>query len=105
MTAALFVASAAIGAALRHQVNRLGTGWRGTLGLNVAGAFALGWLLAADTQPETVTVVGVGLLGSLTTFSTFSLEVIESPRRHRLVIVSATLVLGIAAAMLGHSVG
>ncbi len=105
MTAALFVLAAAGGSFVRHQVNRLGTGWRGTLWLNVLGAFALGWLLAADPSDDTRTVVGVGLLGSLTTFSTFSLEVVEAPRWHRLVIVTTTVVLGLGAAGLGHALG
>lgn len=105
MTATLFILGAAAGAAARHLVNRLGTGWRGTLALNVVGAFALGFLLATDAGNDTTTVVGVGVLGSLTTFSTFSLEVVESPRRNRLVIVTATLVLGLAAAAAGHALG
>jgi CrcB protein len=105
VTAALFVVCAGAGAALRHLVNRLGTGWRGTLALNVVGAFALGAVLASDAANDTITVVGVGLLGSITTFSTFSLEVAEAPRRNRIVIVSATLVLGLGAAALGHTVG
>lgn len=105
MTAALFLLAAAGGAVARHQVNRLGTGWRGTLWLNVVGAFVLGWLLAADPSGATRTVVGSGMLGSLTTFSTFSLEVVEAPRWHRLVIVTATVVLGLGAAAIGHALG
>lgn len=105
MTAALFVLCAGVGAAARHLVNRIGTGWRGTLALNVVGAFTLGILLASDASSDTGTVLGVGLLGSVTTFSTFSLEVVEAPRRHRVVIVGATVVLGVAAAVLGHAVG
>jgi len=105
VTAALFVLGASTGAVLRHLVNRLGRGWLGTLAINTTGAFALGLLLASGAGTETITVVGVGLLGSLTTFSTFSLEVIEAPRRNRLVIVSLTLVLGLGAAALGHALG
>lgn len=103
MTAALFVLGASTGAVLRHLVNHLGRGWLGTVALNTAGAFALGVLVASDPGPDTLTVIGVGLLGSLTTFSTFSLEVVEAPRRRRLVIVSSTLVLGLGAAALGHT--
>jgi len=105
MTAALFVLCAGAGAAIRHLVNHIGTGWRGTMALNVAGAFALGILLATDASSDTTTILGVGVLGSVTTFSTFSLEVAEAPRRHRLVIVGGTVGLGVAAAALGHAVG
>ena len=103
MIAALFVLGASAGAVLRHLVNHLGTGWLGTLVLNATGAFALGYLLASDPGSDTATVVGVGLLGTLTTFSTFSLEVVEAPRRRRVLIVASTLVLGLGAAALGHA--
>ncbi|MDW3214073.1 MAG: CrcB family protein [Ilumatobacteraceae bacterium] len=105
MTAMWFVLAAAGGAVARHQVNRLGTGWRGTMALNVLGAFALGLLVAAEPGQATVIVVGTGLLGSLTTFSTFALEFAEAPRRIRLVILVGTVVLGLAAAALGCSLG
>lgn len=103
MTVVWFVVAAAAGSVARHQVNRLGTGWRGTLALNVVGAFALGLLLASEPHDVTVTVVGTGLIGSLTTFSTFALEVVEAPRRTRLVILVGTVGLGLGAAALGHS--
>lgn len=105
MTAIWFVLAAAGGAVARHQVNRLGTGWRGTLAINVVGAFALGLLIASEPGHDTITVVGTGLIGSLTTFSTFALEFAEAPRRLRLVIVVGTVGLGLAAATLGHSLG
>jgi CrcB protein len=100
-----FVLAAAGGAVARHQVNRLGTGWRGTLAINVVGAFALGLLIASEPGHDAATVIGTGLIGSLTTFSTFALEFAEAPRRLRLVIVVGTVGLGLAAATLGHSLG
>ncbi len=105
MTAIWFVVAAAGGAIARHQVNRLGTGWLGTLALNVSGAFALGLLLAVEPGHADVTVLGAGLLGSLTTFSTFALEFVEAPRRLRLVILVGNVGLGLAAAALGHALG
>lgn len=105
MTALWFVLAAAAGAVARHQVNRLGTGWRGTMALNVVGAFALGLLVASDPGSTTLTVVGTGLCGSLTTFSTFALEFAEAPRRIRLVILVGTVALGLGAAALGYSLG
>ncbi len=105
MTAIWFVLAAAGGAVARHQVNRLGTGWRGTMALNVVGAFALGLLLASEPAHRTVTVVGAGLLGSLTTFSTFALEFAEAPRHLRVMILVGTVSVGLAAATLGHALG
>ena len=105
MTAALFVFAAGLGAAGRHLVNQLGIGWIGTLAVNTVGAFALGWLVAAEPGPTTATVVGVGFLGSLTTFSTFALEATEGPPSRRAAVLASTLTLGLAAAALGVSLG
>ena len=104
-TAMWFMVAAGGGAVARHQVNRLGTGWRGTLAINVAGAFAVGLLLATEPGHDTATVLGAGLFGSFTTFSTFALEFAEAPRRIRLVILVGTIGLGLAAAVLGHAIG
>lgn len=105
MSAIWFVVAAAGGAMARHQVNRLGTGWRGTLVINVAGSFALGLLLASDLGHDAAIVFGTGLLGSLTTFSTFALEFAEAPRRVRALILVGNVGLGLAAAALGHAFG
>ena len=108
MTIALcFVALAGSGATLRWLA---ADGWpgghRGTLAVNVVGAFALG-LLGGWTGPA-LTVVGAGGLGSLTTFSTFAADTTNladgsggvAAVRH----VAVTLVLGVAAAWLGLSI-
>ena len=108
MTAALcFAALAGLGATLRWLAS---DGWpggdRGTLAVNVVGAFALG-LLGGWTGPA-LTVVGAGGLGSLTTFSTFAADTTNladgsggvAAVRH----VAVTLVLGVAAAWLGLSI-
>lgn len=105
MTAVWFALAAAGGAVLRHQVNRLGTGWRGTMALNIVGAFALGLLIASEPALGTLTVLGTGFLGSLTTFSTFALEFVEAPRRIRILSLTGTLLFGLAAASLGYSLG
>ena len=108
MTIALcFVALAGSGATLRWLA---ADGWpgghRGTLAVNVVGAFALG-LLGGWTGPA-LTMVGAGGLGSLTTFSTFAADTTNladgsggvAAVRH----VAVTLVLGVAAAWLGLSI-
>lgn len=78
-------AGGAIGAVLRHSVNILsfklfgdGFPW-GTLIVNVTGSFVMGLLivwLAHVWQPshEIRALLVTGLLGSFTTFSTFSLD-------------------------------
>lgn len=80
-----------------------------TLGINVAGSFALGLLLrTADLRgwpDSTVVVLGVGFLGAFTTFSTFSVEAFTLLRDERaaaaLGYVAATMALGILAAAAG----
>ncbi len=74
----------------------------GTLLVNVAGAFALGWLSSAPQAAQTV--VGVAGLGALTTFSTLVFELVElwdSDRPALWVYASLTLGLGLPAAWVG----
>jgi len=81
----LFIAlGGAIGACLRHfltqeSIKLLGKGFPfGTLAINVLGSFALGCLyLWIEQEQREISesmrlFIGVGLLGALTTFSTFS---------------------------------
>lgn len=54
----------------------------GTLTVNLIGCFVLGWFLSFATaskrvDPKLVLLVGTGFIGSFTTFSTFSVEVIH----------------------------
>ncbi|ADN76177.1 camphor resistance protein CrcB [Ferrimonas balearica DSM 9799] len=74
----------AIGASLRYGTSILalrlfGTAFPyGTLAVNCVGSFAMGALYAygasAELSPHWKALIGVGLLGALTTFSTFSNE-------------------------------
>ena len=105
MTAVLFALGAAAGALVRHLVNQAGLGWIGTTSINVVGAFALGVLVATDPGAQTLTVVGAGLLGNLTTYSTFALEATDGAAHERAIVVVTTFTLGLAAAALGYWVG
>ena len=105
MTIALFVLAAGLGAAARLRVNQYGWTWLSTLAVNTVGAFGLGWLMATGPSEATATVVGTGFLGSLTTFSMFTLEATEGGLRRRVVIVAATLAAGLTAAVLGARLG
>ncbi len=75
MTPVLFAVAAAAGAVGRYAVARWFCTWHSLLGVNTAGAAVLGWILTRDVSEATMTIVGVGLCGSLTTFSSFALEV------------------------------
>ena len=74
MTPVLFVLAASVGALARLAVGLVTCSWQALLVVNVAGAALLGYITSADVSPETVTIVGVGLCGALTTYSSFALE-------------------------------
>ncbi|MET0765711.1 MAG: CrcB family protein [Blastococcus sp.] len=107
MTALLVMAGALVGAPLRLLATRIagrdGDPAVGTLVVNVAGSAVLGALLGLATAPaELVALVGTGFCGTLTTFSTFGLDVVRLVEERRLgsavAYVTASLVLGLGAA-------
>ncbi|MCZ4339531.1 fluoride efflux transporter CrcB [Shewanella colwelliana] len=85
MTNLLFVAlGGSIGAVFRYLISLFmiqvfGSSFPfGTLVVNILGSFLMGVIYAlgqvSEVSPELKALVGVGLLGALTTFSTFSNE-------------------------------
>ncbi|MCL1144152.1 fluoride efflux transporter CrcB [Shewanella gaetbuli] len=85
MTNILFVAlGGSIGAVLRYlisifMIQVFGSSFPfGTLMVNILGSFLMGVVYAlgqlSHISPELKSMIGVGLLGALTTFSTFSNE-------------------------------
>ncbi len=106
----------AAGALARHFVSQqmmhwLGTGlpW-GTFAVNVVGSFLLGVLaetfaLAVDASAALRGFLIVGLLGSFTTFSTFSLDVALLVQRGRIdlaaLYVAGSVILAIAGLYAG----
>ena len=113
----LFIAiGAALGANARYAVGlwaagRLGTGFPyGTLIVNVTGSLLLGFVLTLTTErlalsPESRLLLGVGFLGSYTTFSSYTVEGIglfrESGLWPGLLYVGGNVLLGLAFAGLG----
>jgi CrcB protein len=105
----------AVGAPLRYVVDTVvserigGRSPLGTLVVNVSGSFGLGLLSGLaiyDGLPNTPKlVVGAGLVGAYTTFSTFSFETIalveEGAVRLAAQNVAVGVVLGAAAATAG----
>ena len=78
MTPVLFVVAAGLGAVGREVVGRIACTWQALLIVNTIGAGLLGMVIAAagrgDLSVDTVTVLGIGFCGALTTFSSFALE-------------------------------
>jgi CrcB protein len=81
----------------------------GTLAVNLTGAFLLGLLVGAALSDDAFRLLGTGLVGAYTTFSTWALE------SHRLgedgdlargiANFAVSLVLGVSAAWLGRHLG
>lgn len=114
MTVLLVAAGGAVGAVLRYVVDRLVQRRvpafpYGTLTVNVIGSAVLGLLtglaLAGPSASAIHAAVGIGLCGSLTTYSTFGYETVqlftERARLHAVLNVVATVAAGFAAAGLG----
>lgn len=102
MIALAFLGAAAAGTLGRWGLSATLPPPTGTLVANLVGAFALGWL--GGSSPTSDTVLGVAALGSLTTFSTLALELVELARtRPRIALLygSVTLVGGVGLAWLG----
>lgn len=102
MTALAFTVAAVLGTLGRWQLAERLPRPIGTLAANLAGAFALGWLSGASET--TRTIAGIAALGSLTTFSTLMVEILDLWGRQRkmaLVYGVATFVGGIALAWMG----
>jgi CrcB protein len=81
-----------------------------TVGINIAGSFLLGLLVAEHWFSRDIREgLGVGLLGGFTTFSTFSVQIVlelDAGKPWRaLGYFTATVAGGIAAAALGYFVG
>jgi fluoride exporter len=81
-----------------------------TVAINAIGSFLLGILVVAHfTSPQIRTTLGVGFLGGFTTFSTFSvqafLDVEAGEPLRALLLVLATIGIGLAAAATGYYFG
>lgn len=112
MTTVLLGCAGALGVLARFGVGKIALTdalWS-TAAVNVAGSFLLGLIvagpwLAADTRD----VVGIGFLGGFTTFSTFSVQVVQEldagqPQRAA-ALLAVSVLGGIIAAAAGYVLG
>lgn len=103
-----------LGAGARYVIDRLlpardgGFAW-GIFLVNVSGSFALGMLtgLGSAVASDLVVILGAGLLGGYTTFSTVSVETVLLAERRRWVDAAGTLfgtlALAVGAAAMGYA--
>lgn len=118
MTWLLVIIGGMVGAPLRYMTDRAVQRrhdsmfpW-GTFTVNVLGCLALGWLTGAVSYraaPDSVQLLlGIGLCGALTTYSTFSYEtlrLVETGARFLAVAnVAASVVVGLGAVFAGWAV-
>ena len=82
---------------LRLLVGRVLPGRRGTLAVNLGGSLALG--LLAGAAPAVWALLGVGVCGALTTFSTYALEVLEGGGWRYAALSTAGCLLACAAGL------
>jgi CrcB protein len=118
MTLLLVMAAAAVGAPLRYIVDQVvqhrrdGAFPLGTFTINVTGSLLLGLLTGLarhhGLSAEALTVLGTGLLGGYTTFSTFSYETVrlleDGALLEATLTVTASLAVGLLAAAAGLGV-
>jgi CrcB protein len=92
-----------LGAVARVVLTRTWGGpGRGTLAVNLVGSSAVGLLVGAGVGGDALLLLGGGLLGAFTTFSTWVAEVHD---RRSPGLLAGALLLGLGAAALGRVIG
>ena len=85
----------------------------GTFTVNVVACFGLGLVMALDQRcnanPRLALLIGVGFFGSLSTFSTFAVELLNELRAGQrfvaVVLAMSSVVFGLCAAGAGYGLG
>ncbi len=101
-----FLVAAAAGTLVRWQATERLPRPAGTFFVNLVGAALLGWL--SGSSEATQTVIGVAAIGSLTTFSTLLVELLDLWSSRRLLAVGyglATVIGGVGVAWIGLTLG
>ena len=102
----LVMIGGAVGAGARHLTGRatlslLGPGYPfGTLAVNLVGGFAMGLLVGALARMSVPgenwrLLLGVGVLGGYTTFSSFSLDVVNMMQRGDLGVAALYITISV----------
>lgn len=113
VTVLLVALGAAVGAPLRYLIDRAVQArhdslfpW-GTFAVNVVGSLILG-VLAGGASAHVSALLGTGLCGALTTYSTFGYETIrlleERARTFAVLNAAGSVVAGLGAAVVGFTI-
>ncbi len=105
----------AVGSGLRYLVAVASTRWTGslpvgTLVVNVVGSFLLGallqlFLLGDDGHPGPRLALTTGMMGGLTTYSTFNYELLTMAQAGRIEAAAAYLLVTVVACLAAGAVG
>ena len=111
LSAFLFLFLAGCGASIRWRLQNLHLwdSWISTVCVNIFSSFFIGFLIAANPASEVVTILGVGFLGSLSTFSTVIMQSAKTidDRDYWLtvMILGLNIILGVLFAYIGLRFG
>lgn len=96
-----------LGASLRWAVGLAVPGWWGVLVANVFGSLLLGVLVASplSERQAAMALLGTGLLGGFTTYSTFNVNVLEAASRQAWSEVGLQLGVTVVSCLVGGAVG
>ncbi|MDQ2893771.1 MAG: fluoride efflux transporter CrcB [Pseudomonadota bacterium] len=111
----LVMAGGALGAGARHLVGRatlvwLGVGFPyGTLTVNILGGLAMGLLVGVFARVGAIEgwrlFAGVGVLGGFTTFSSFSLDVVNLYERGAIAVALGYILVSVVGSILALFAG
>jgi CrcB protein len=107
VTVLLVALGAAVGAPIRFLCGRMldrRVHW-GTLAVNLAGSLLLGALFGAGVSAQAMALLGTGLCGGLTTYSSFAVQSVGAGPRRGASYVVLTVVGCLAVAALGDAIG
>ena len=111
LSAFLFLFLAGCGASIRWRLQNLHLwdSWISTVCVNIFSSFFIGYLIAANPASEVVTILGVGFLGSLSTFSTVIMQSAKTIEDRdywlTVIILGSNIVLGVLFAYIGLRFG
>ena len=111
LSAFLFLFLAGCGASIRWRLQNLHLwdSWISTVCVNIFSSFFIGYLIAANPASEVVIIIGVGFLGSLSTFSTVIMQSAKTIENRdywlTVMILGLNIVLGVLFAYIGLRFG
>jgi CrcB protein len=111
VTLLLVAAGAAVGAPLRYLIDRWvqshhGSGFPwGTLTVNLTGSAVLGFVVGLPAPGPVAALLGTGLCGTLTTYSTFGYETVRLVTSRATGRAAANVALSVAGGLAAASAG